>query len=146
MHLQQRILVTGGAGFLGSHLCERLLAEGGDVLCADNFFTGTRKNIEQKAEIDDTRASLSYKLKRTLQMCARKVLTTGPFVTTDPHICRSSKSLSAATSSICAHRTPSMPRRISRASPSSTSGAFSRTRTSSTEHGVPSGYLRSGLS
>ena len=47
MHLQQRILVTGGAGFLGSHLCERLLAEGGDVLCADNFFTGTRKNIEQ---------------------------------------------------------------------------------------------------
>ena len=86
MHLQQRILVTGGAEFLGSHLCERLLAEGGDVLCADNFFTGTRKNIEQKAEIDDTRASLSYKLKRTLQMCARKVLTTGPFVTTDPHI------------------------------------------------------------
>src|SRR5215475_10945447 len=46
MHIQQRILVTGGAGFLGSHLCERLLAEGGDVLCADNFFTGARKNIE----------------------------------------------------------------------------------------------------
>ena len=39
-----------------------------------------------KAEIDDTRASLSYKLKHALQMCARKVLTTGPFVTTDPHI------------------------------------------------------------
>jgi UDP-glucuronate decarboxylase len=46
MHLQQRILVTGGAGFLGSHLCERLLAGGGDILCVDNFFTGTRKNIE----------------------------------------------------------------------------------------------------
>src|SRR5262247_3139490 len=46
MHIQQQILVTGGAGFLGSHLCERLLADGGDVLCADNFFTGTRKNIE----------------------------------------------------------------------------------------------------
>ena len=39
------MLVTGGAGFLGSHLCERLLADGGDVLCVDNFFTGTRDNI-----------------------------------------------------------------------------------------------------
>ncbi|GEP08640.1 UDP-glucuronic acid decarboxylase family protein [Methylobacterium gnaphalii] len=41
----KRILVTGGAGFLGSHLCERLLAEGHDVLCVDNFFTGTRRNV-----------------------------------------------------------------------------------------------------
>ncbi len=40
-----RILVTGGAGFLGSHLCERLLEEGHDVLCLDNFFTGRKKNI-----------------------------------------------------------------------------------------------------
>jgi UDP-glucuronate decarboxylase len=40
-----RILVTGGAGFLGSHLCERLLAEGNDVLCVDNYFTGRRENI-----------------------------------------------------------------------------------------------------
>ena len=40
------ILVTGGAGFLGSHLCERLLAEGREVACADNFFTGTRRNVE----------------------------------------------------------------------------------------------------
>ncbi len=39
------ILVTGGAGFLGSHLCERLLAAGHDVLCVDNFFTGTKPNI-----------------------------------------------------------------------------------------------------
>jgi len=39
------ILVTGGAGFLGSHLCERLLREGNDVLCVDNYFTGTRRNI-----------------------------------------------------------------------------------------------------
>lgn len=39
------MLVTGGAGFLGSHLCERLLAEGHDVLCVDNFFTGTKQNI-----------------------------------------------------------------------------------------------------
>ncbi len=43
---EKRVLVTGGAGFLGSHLCERLLAEGHDVLCVDNFFTGTRRNIE----------------------------------------------------------------------------------------------------
>src|SRR5512136_3114943 len=46
MHLQQRILVTGGAGFLGSHLCEKLLAQGANVLCVDNFFTGNRPNIE----------------------------------------------------------------------------------------------------
>jgi len=39
------ILVTGGAGFIGSHLCERLLAEGNDVICADNFFTGSKENI-----------------------------------------------------------------------------------------------------
>ncbi|MDO8607471.1 MAG: SDR family oxidoreductase [Phaeospirillum sp.] len=42
---RKRVLVTGGAGFLGSHLCERLLAEGNDVLCVDNLFTGTKDNI-----------------------------------------------------------------------------------------------------
>lgn len=41
----KRVLVTGGAGFLGSHLCERLLHQGHDVLCVDNFFTGTKANI-----------------------------------------------------------------------------------------------------
>jgi UDP-glucuronate decarboxylase len=41
----RRVLVTGGAGFLGSHLCERLLAEGADVLCVDNYFTGRKDNI-----------------------------------------------------------------------------------------------------
>lgn len=41
-----RILVTGGAGFLGSHLCERLVKEGHDVICLDNYFTGSKKNIE----------------------------------------------------------------------------------------------------
>jgi UDP-glucuronate decarboxylase len=46
MHLEDRILVTGGAGFLGSHLCERLLGEGRVVLCVDNYFTGARRNIE----------------------------------------------------------------------------------------------------
>ncbi len=42
---QKRILVTGGAGFLGSHLCERLLQDGHEVLCVDNFFTGRRSNV-----------------------------------------------------------------------------------------------------
>jgi UDP-glucuronate decarboxylase len=41
----KRVLVTGGAGFIGSHLCERLLADGHEVLCVDNFFTGTRTNV-----------------------------------------------------------------------------------------------------
>jgi UDP-glucuronate decarboxylase len=44
-YLSQRILVTGGAGFLGSHLCERLLGEGHEVLCVDNLYTGRRANI-----------------------------------------------------------------------------------------------------
>lgn len=42
---RKRVLVTGGAGFLGSHLCDRLLAAGNDVLCVDNFFTGSRDNV-----------------------------------------------------------------------------------------------------
>jgi UDP-glucuronate decarboxylase len=43
--LRKRVLVTGGAGFIGSHLCRRLIAEGNDVLCVDNFYTGTRDNV-----------------------------------------------------------------------------------------------------
>lgn len=42
----KRILITGGAGFVGSHLCERLLREGNEVICLDNYFTGSKKNIE----------------------------------------------------------------------------------------------------
>ena len=45
MHLENRVLITGGAGFLGSHLAERLVKEGADVVCVDNFFTGTRRNL-----------------------------------------------------------------------------------------------------
>ena len=44
-YLRKRVMVTGGAGFLGSHLCERLLADGHDVLCVDNYFTGRKDNI-----------------------------------------------------------------------------------------------------
>lgn len=43
--MHKRILVTGGAGFLGSHLVERLLEEGNDVICVDNYFTGAKRNI-----------------------------------------------------------------------------------------------------
>ncbi len=46
MHLERRVLISGGAGFLGSHLSERLLERGCQVLCVDNFFTGARHNIE----------------------------------------------------------------------------------------------------
>ncbi len=46
----KRILVTGGAGFIGSHLCERLLKEGNDILCLDNFFTGSKRNITHLLE------------------------------------------------------------------------------------------------
>ncbi|MDY6971574.1 MAG: UDP-glucuronic acid decarboxylase family protein [Thermodesulfobacteriota bacterium] len=45
IHTRERILITGGAGFLGSHLCDRLVVEGYDVLCLDNFYTGTKRNI-----------------------------------------------------------------------------------------------------
>ena len=44
-HTSKRVLVTGGAGFLGSHLCEKLLQAGHEVLWVDNFFTGTRRNV-----------------------------------------------------------------------------------------------------
>jgi len=43
---RRRVLVTGGAGFIGSHLCERLVREGHDVVCLDNYFTGAKTNVE----------------------------------------------------------------------------------------------------
>ena len=45
MHIRKRILVTGGSGFLGSHLCDRLINEGNNVICVDNFYTGSKDNI-----------------------------------------------------------------------------------------------------
>ena len=44
--MSSRVLITGGAGFIGSHLCERLLDQGHEVICVDNFFTGSRRNVE----------------------------------------------------------------------------------------------------
>ena len=45
--MSKRILVTGGAGFIGSHLCRKLIDDGEEVVCLDNLFTGTKKNIEE---------------------------------------------------------------------------------------------------
>ena len=45
MSPRKKVLITGGAGFVGSHLCDRLVEDGHEVLCVDNFFTGTRENI-----------------------------------------------------------------------------------------------------
>src|ERR1700726_41067 len=53
MRNERRLLITGGAGFIGSHLCEQLLARGYDVLCVDNFYTGTRRNVQHL--LTDTR-------------------------------------------------------------------------------------------
>ena len=53
MHFSKRILVTGGAGFIGSHLCEKLLQEGNEVICLDNFFTGSKQNVRHL--LDDYR-------------------------------------------------------------------------------------------
>ena len=44
-NMRKRVMVTGGAGFLGSHLCERLIADGHDVICVDNFYTGNKENV-----------------------------------------------------------------------------------------------------
>ena len=49
----KRIVVTGGAGFIGSHLCERLVKEGNEVVCVDDFFTGDKKNIKKLLDYDN---------------------------------------------------------------------------------------------
>ncbi|HEY1505989.1 MAG TPA: UDP-glucuronic acid decarboxylase family protein [Stellaceae bacterium] len=62
---RKRILVTGGAGFLGSHLCERLVAEGNDVLCVDNYFTGRKDNVASllgKANFEAMRHDVCFPL------------------------------------------------------------------------------------
>ncbi|MEO1661328.1 MAG: UDP-glucuronic acid decarboxylase family protein [Pseudomonadota bacterium] len=51
MHLTNRVLVTGGAGFIGSHICERLIDKGYEVLCVDNFFTGARGNVTHLLDV-----------------------------------------------------------------------------------------------
>ncbi|MEE8399340.1 MAG: GDP-mannose 4,6-dehydratase, partial [Desulfobacterales bacterium] len=53
MHLKKRIIVTGGCGFLGSHLCDRLIERGDEVICVDNCFTGTKNNINHLLKNDN---------------------------------------------------------------------------------------------
>jgi UDP-glucuronate decarboxylase len=67
MHLEQRILVTDGSGFLGSHLCDRLLTEGANVICVDNFFSGVHRNVEHL--FDQKRFELRATL--ILRLCCR---------------------------------------------------------------------------
>ena len=62
---RKRVLVTGGAGFLGSHLCERLLDQGHDVLCVDNYFTGRKDNIGHllgRAQFEALRHDVTFPL------------------------------------------------------------------------------------
>ena len=62
----KRVLVTGGAGFLGSHLCDRLIERGHDVLCVDNFFTGNKRNVQRlMARIEAMNASGEKRMLRT---------------------------------------------------------------------------------
>ena len=64
-YTRKRVLVTGGAGFLGSHLCERLLRDGNDVLCVDNYFTGRRDNIahlQDSANFEALRHDVTFPL------------------------------------------------------------------------------------
>ena len=49
MDSKKRILVTGGAGFLGSHLCDRLLSEGNEVICVENYFSGSKENMHHSS-------------------------------------------------------------------------------------------------
>ena len=50
MKSKKNILITGGAGFIGSHLCKRLLNKGNKIICVDNLFTGSRKNISRQLD------------------------------------------------------------------------------------------------
>ena len=61
MHIRKRVLVTGGAGFLGSHLCSNLLDKGYDVLCLDNFYTGTKDYILTLLDMEIEEILFSFK-------------------------------------------------------------------------------------
>ena len=65
LNINKRILVTGGARFLGSHLCEKLIRFGNEVICLDNFYTGSKRNI---SKLDwESKINLEQGLKKTIQ-------------------------------------------------------------------------------
>ena len=74
MHIRKRVLVTGGAGFLGSHLCSNLLDKGYDVLCLDNFHTGSKENILTLLDISLAKQVLSWEPKIQLKKGLEKTI------------------------------------------------------------------------
>tara|TARA_B100000767_G_C19702691_1_gene509134 strand:- start:775 stop:1044 length:270 start_codon:yes stop_codon:yes gene_type:complete len=74
MHIRKRVLVTGGAGFLGSHLCCNLLDKGYDVLCLDNFYTGSKENILTLLDISLAKQVLSWEPKIQLKKGLEKTI------------------------------------------------------------------------
>jgi len=74
MHIRKRVLVTGGAGFLGSHLCSNLLDKGYDVLCLDNFYTGSKENILTLLDISLAKQVLSWEPKIQLKKGLEKTI------------------------------------------------------------------------
>ena len=74
MHIRKRVLVTGGAGFLGSHLCSNLLDKGYDVLCLDNFYTGSKENILTLLDISLAKKVLSWEPKIQLKKGLEKTI------------------------------------------------------------------------
>lgn len=74
MHIRKRVLVTGGAGFLGSHLCSNLLDKGYDVLCLDNFYTGSKENILTLLDISLAKQVLSWEPKIQLRKGLEKTI------------------------------------------------------------------------
>jgi len=74
MHIRKRVLVTGGAGFLGSHLCSNLLDKGYDVLCLDNFYKGSKENILTLLDISLAKQVLSWEPKIQLKKGLEKTI------------------------------------------------------------------------
>ena len=67
-----RILITGGSGFVGSHLCERLINDGNEVICLDNYFTGSKKNIDHLIGLEQKFALIKLDMVRGNSVVSRR--------------------------------------------------------------------------